>query len=58
MGDQEDLDKAADKLLSLAKDIDEEKTGKLAFLMIITKDKVARRRDDGVYEIPLACLRN
>ena len=57
MGDQEDLDKAANKLLALAKDIDEEKTGKLAFLMIITKDKVAYKRDDGVYEIPLACLK-
>ena len=58
MGDRDDLDKAAEKLLSIAKDIDEEKTGKLAFLMIITKDKVANKREDGVYEIPLACLKD
>ena len=57
MTEQEDIDKAAEKLLKIAKDIDEEKTGKPAFLMIITKGITAKRREDGVYEVPLACLK-
>ena len=57
MGDQEDIDDAAKKLLLLSKDIKEEKS-KPAFLMIITKDRFAYRREDGVYVVPLACLRN
>ncbi len=58
MGDQGDIDKAARKLLALSGDIDEEKTGKPAFLMIITMGVAALRREDGVYEIPLACLKD
>lgn len=55
---QEDIDKAAKKLIKISNDIDEEKTGKPAFLMVITKGTVALKREDGVYVIPLACLRN
>ena len=58
LGIQEDIDLAAAKLIKLANDIDLEKTGKPAFLMAITKGQVATKRDDGVYEIPLGCLRN
>lgn len=58
LGNQEDVDLAASKLIKLSNDIDYEKTGNPAFLMVITKGKVALKRDDGVYEIPLACLRN
>lgn len=58
LGIQEDIDLAAAKLIKLANDIDLEKTGKPAFLMVITKGQVATKRDDGVYEIPLGCLRN
>ena len=56
LGDREEIDSAAAKLIKLADDIDES-TGKPSFLMIITKDMVARKREDGVYEVPLACLR-
>lgn len=56
LGDQEEIDKAAAKLKAIADDIDES-TGKPAFLMIVTKDLVASQREDGVYEVPLACLR-
>lgn len=56
--DQEDIDVAAQKLIKISKDIDEEKTGKPAFLMVITKGVAALKRDDGVYEVPLACLKN
>ena len=58
MGDQEDIDEAAEKLIALSKDIDEEKTGKPLFLMVITMGVAALRREDGVYEIPLACLKD
>lgn len=57
LGDQEEIDKGANNLLRIAADIDEEKTGRPAFLMVITKNLAAVRRSDGVYEIPLACLR-
>ena len=48
---------AAKKLLAIASDIDECKP-RPAFIMIITKNKFAYRREDGVYVVPLACLRN
>ena len=56
LGDRAEIDSAATKLKKLADDIDES-TGKPSFLMVITKDMVARKREDGVYEVPLACLR-
>ncbi len=58
LGDEEDIDLACDSLKKIAKDIDTEKTGSLAFLMVVTKNKVAKRREDGVYVVPLACLKN
>ena len=58
MGDQEDIDKGAEKLIALSQDIDEEKTGKPLFLMVLTIGVAALRREDGVYEVPLACLRD
>ena len=57
MGNQADIDEAANKLLKLAEDIDEHKKNP-AFLMIITKDLFAYQREDGVYVVPLACLKN
>ena len=57
LGDQKDVDDGASNLLKIAKDIDEEKTGAPAFLMVVTKNMLARKREDGVYEIPLACLK-
>ena len=57
LGGSEDIDEAANKLLEIANDIDIEKTGKPAFLMIITKGPLAYRREDGVYVVPLGCLK-
>ncbi|MBR4237781.1 hypothetical protein IKQ02_05065 [bacterium] len=37
---------------------DTEKTGDCAFLMVVTKDSLAYQREDGVYVIPLGCLKN
>ena len=49
---------AAYNLVKIAEDIDKEKTGKPAFLMVVTKNKVARRLENGVYVVPLCCLKN
>lgn len=57
LGDSQDIDDAARKLLDIANDIDIEKTGKPAFLMVVTKGPLAYRREDGVYVVPLACLK-
>ncbi len=57
LGDKKDIDDAAKKLLKISRDIDERKTGSPAFLMIITKNNVAIKRDDGIYEVPLGCLK-
>ncbi len=58
LGGQKDIEAAATKLLEIAKDIDEEKTGNMSFLMVITKDSLAYQRSDGVYVVPLGCLKN
>lgn len=58
LGDQANIDPAAEKLIDIANDIDEEKTGDCAFLMVITKGNLAYKRDDGVYIVPLGVLKN
>lgn len=58
LGGQKDIESAANKLLEIARDIDEEKTGNMSFLMVITKDALAYQRQDGVYVVPLGCLKN
>lgn len=57
LGGSMDIDDAAAKLREIASDIDTAKTGKPSFLMVITKGPLAYRREDGVYVVPLACLR-
>lgn len=57
LGNNNDIDDAAKKLLDIANDIDVVKTGKPSFLMVITKGSLAYRRQDGVYVVPLACLK-
>jgi len=57
LGDREEIDEAANNLLKIAADIDVNKTGAPAFLLVITKNMTATRREDGVYEVPLACLK-
>ncbi len=58
LGGEEDIIKAADNLIKIADDIDREKTGMPAFLMVVTKNKVAYRLENGVYAVPLCCLKN
>ena len=58
LGGEEDIKAACDNLMKIASDIDIEKTGKPAFLMVVTKNKFAYKTQEGIYVVPLACLKN
>ena len=58
LGGTADIEQAARNLINIANDIDTEKTGKPSFLMVVTKNKVAYRMENGVYVVPLCCLKN
>ena len=51
------IDEAASNLTKIAMRIDEDRMGKPSFLMVLTGTKFAFRRPDGVYVVPLGCLR-
>ena len=51
------IDEAAGNLLKVAKRIDVSRMGKPSFLMVLTGTKFAFRRPDGVYVVPLGCLK-
>jgi predicted AAA+ superfamily ATPase len=52
------IELAAENLLMLQKKIDEDKMGRASFLMIITGGQFAYRRKDGIWVVPIGCLRN
>lgn len=54
LGDDEAIDEAAKNLLKLQEDLIQ----KPIYLMVITKSRYAYKRDDGVYVVPLATLRD
>ena len=58
LGGEDDIRKAADNLIRIADDIDRERTGQPAFLMVVTKNKVAYQMENGVYVVPLCCLKD
>ena len=58
LGGEDDILQAADNLIKIANDVDWDKSGKPAFLMVVTKNKVAYQMDNGVYVVPLCCLKN
>ena len=58
LGGEDDIRKAAENLIKIADDIDRDRTGKPAFLMVVTKNKVAYRLENGVYVVPLCCLKD
>ncbi|MBR6015957.1 MAG: DUF4143 domain-containing protein, partial [Prevotella sp.] len=51
-------DEAAKHLLKLSQDIDEQRMQKPSFLMILTGGQYAYRREDGVFVVPIGCLKN
>lgn len=57
LGDEEEIKNASTKLVELAKDIDEKEHPKPAFLMVVTGTNVALKDDNGVYVVPLGCLK-
>ena len=52
------IEEAAINLLALKKKIDEEKMGKASFLMIITAGQHAYQRKDGIWVVPIGCLKD
>ncbi len=52
------IEEAAQNLLKLKARIDEDKMNEAAFLMIITGGQYAYRRNDGVFVVPIGCLRD
>jgi predicted AAA+ superfamily ATPase len=57
LGNRE-IEEAAEHLLVLASKINEKKMGKASFLMILTGGAHAYRRKDGVWVVPIGCLKN
>ena len=58
LASQESIEDAARHLRALADDIDTDKMKPPSFLMVLTATEYAYRRDDGVYVVPLGCLRD
>lgn len=59
LGGEEHIATAADNLKTLAQKIDTEKMNKPSFLMVLVGvGKYAYRREDGVYVVPIGCLKN
>lgn len=52
------IEEAASHLLALKSKIDEEKMGKASFLMILTGGQYAYQRNDGIWVVPIGCLKN
>ncbi|MDD6302176.1 MAG: DUF4143 domain-containing protein [Bacillales bacterium] len=56
--DSDRIEEGAINLLKLANLIDEQKMRKPDFLMVITATEYAYQREDGVWIVPLACLKD
>ncbi|MCL2597471.1 MAG: DUF4143 domain-containing protein [Paludibacter sp.] len=56
MGSRE-IEKAAENLIKLTEKINTEKMRKPSFLMVVTGGQFAFKRKDGVYIVPLGCLK-
>lgn len=56
--DSQKIEEGANNLLKLSSLIDEQKMRKPEFLMVITATEYAYQRKDGVWVVPLACLKD
>ena len=52
------IDQAAESLLKLVQNVDTEHMKEPKFLMVLTGSNYAYRRPDGVYVVPIGCLRD
>jgi len=57
MGRSEE-EEAAGKLIKFRKNVNTDKMGEPSFLAIVTATQIAHQRDDGVWVIPLGCLKD
>jgi len=57
MGTSE-IDKAAENLKKFRDKVNTEKMGEPSFLAVITATEFGYRRDDGIYVVPIGCLRD
>jgi len=57
LANQDSIEEAAATLIKFAADIDTSKMKPPSFLMIVTATPYAYRREDGVYVVPLGCIR-
>ena len=48
---------AAENLIKLSKKVDTSKVGQPSFLMVLTGGQFAYQREDGVYVVPIGCLK-
>lgn len=55
---KEDIQEASRKLVELSNDIDDKRHPKPSFLMVVTATQTAYVDDNGVYIVPIGCLRN
>lgn len=58
LASQDAINEAAKHLLALAADIDASKMKPPSFLMVLTATEYAYRREDGVYVVPIGCLKD
>jgi hypothetical protein len=52
------IDEAAANLIKLSEKVDSDKMGQPSFLMVVTGGEYAYRRADGVWVVPIGCLRD
>lgn len=55
---QKQIEEAAAHLIKLSEKVDAEKMGHPSFMMVLTAGEFAYRRNDGVWVVPLGCLRD
>lgn len=55
---QRQIEEAAKNLLAIKARIDSERMGESSFLMVLTGGEYAYQRPDGIWVVPLACLKN
>ncbi|NLE24811.1 MAG: AAA family ATPase, partial [Clostridiaceae bacterium] len=58
IGGEDSIELAAKHLIELKDKVDTEKMNQPAFLMVMTASRYAYRRSDGVYVVPIGCLKN
>lgn len=58
LGNQDKINEGAENLLNLQADIDTDKVKGPSFLMILTATPYAYKREDGVFVVPLGCLKD